>query len=548
MKSLPETSQLPANLFDFTIVGLGPTGAVLACLLGQHGKRVLVLEKELVPYDKPRAIGIDHESMRTLQFCGIAHEFAPLTFPFRGSQFLGVDGEVIQRLDPLPQPYPLAWPANATFVQPKLEAMLRARIAQLPNVTVRLAHTLTGITECPDSIRLTIENRDTAFTDETRYLIGCDGARSIVRQYLGVAVDDLAFDEWWVVLDARIRDESKTPVSNRQYCRPSRPGTYVRGPGDLRRWEMKLLPHEDPDDFKKKEKIVSALKDFIDPSAVDIWRSAVYRFHAITARTWQRGPIFLAGDAAHQTPPFLGQGMNSGFRDATNLAWKLLMVEECGVAPALLQTYEQERKPHFDTVVGHAKALGLIIGELDVEKAIQRDVRMRDQLQRKVSPTVRQSFIPNLTTGVLYRDALDRPAAMAGELFVQPGVRSTDGRNGLFDDFVGMAFVLVTTSSEVQSWLGADNEDFWKRIGGRRVIIGAAVDGLAIRDDFLHFSESGTVFNDWMQKNGFAAVIARPDRYVFGGARSEMDVADMIAQLRNLLEPSVKLKVAAGYN
>ena len=218
----------------------------------------------------------------------------------------------------------------------------------------------------------------------------------------GSAIEDLAFDEWWIVVDAWQRRPTALPEMNTQYCWPSRPASAIAGPRNLRRWELKILPHEKPEEFQDDARVREVLAGFVDIDAIELWRSAVYRFHALVAAQWNRNRIFLLGDCAHQMPPFLGQGMCAGIRDAANLIWKLLLVEKSGVSRTVLSTYQDERKTHVQNVVAQAKELGLVIGELDVEAATARDARLR--AERISGEPARHRLIPPLTRGLIDRD------------------------------------------------------------------------------------------------------------------------------------------------
>ena len=281
--------------------------------------------------------------------------------------------------------------------------------------------------------RIALEVKDLASaqtrTIHARYLLACDGANSSVRKQLGIGYEDLAFDEWWVVVDAWQRRPTPLPDMNTQYCWPSRPASAIVGPRNLRRWELKILPHEKPEEFHDQARVREVLKGFVDIDAIELWRSAVYRFHALVAASWSRNRIFLLGDCAHQMPPFLGQGMCAGIRDAANLIWKILLVEKGGVSPDLLRTYQDERKIHVQNVVTQAKELGLIIGELDPDAAKQRDARLR--AQRADGEILRHRLIPPLTQGLIARDDHGQPAPAAGSVFPQPRVETPDGEAGL---------------------------------------------------------------------------------------------------------------------
>jgi 3-(3-hydroxy-phenyl)propionate hydroxylase len=513
-------------LHDALIIGYGPVGATLAGLLARRGLRVAVAEQAADVYDKPRAISLDHEVMRIFQACGVAHEVASLTAPHPGTHYLGVDGELIHIFDPQPPPYPLGWVPTVTFAQPEVEAVLRAGAVRSGVADVFLATRAVALTQHDDRVEVALRGADGSpeRVVTARYVVGCDGANSFVRRALGIAHRDLAFDEWWMVVDARPTRPVELPEKCIQYCWPARPATFIRGRGNLRRWEIKLLPGEDPEAFGARANVARQLARFVDPDAIEIWRSAVYRFHALVAERWRAGRIFLAGDACHQTPPFMGQGMCAGIRDAANLAWKLALVLRGGAADALLDTYEAERKPHVEALVKFAIQAGEVIGELDLDKARARDAAMRDLLRRGEAETIRQRYVPNLTTGVLDTTS----EGVAGTLFVQPRI-GTEGEGTLLDDMVGPNFLLATTGAEAQTWLSSSSIDVWRRLGGERIVLGAQTEGDT--GGVRHLSECGTMFADWMASLDVAAVVARPDRYVYGVARTAGELNRLVEGL-----------------
>jgi 3-(3-hydroxy-phenyl)propionate hydroxylase len=511
--------------YDALIIGYGPVGATVAGLLARHGLRIAVVEQAAGVYDKPRAITLDHEVMRIFQACGIAHEVAPFTAPHPGTHYLGVDREIIRIYDPQPPPHPLGFVPSATFAQPVVEAVLRAGVARSGRADVLLTTQAVALAMHDDRVDVTVRAADGSERMlAARYLIGCDGANSFVRRALGIDYRDLAFDEWWMVVDARLTRPVPLPPKCIQYCWPERPATFILGPDNLRRWEIKLLPGEDPEDFGTQDNVRRQLARFVDPDAIDIWRSAVYRFHALVAERWREARVFLAGDACHQTPPFMGQGMCAGIRDAANLAWKLALVLRAGASDALLDSYARERKPHVEALIDFAIRAGEVIGELDVAKARARDAAMLDLLRSGRAETIRQRYIPNLTTGVL--DAAS--GAVAGTLFVQPRV-GTEGEGALLDDVVAPNFLLATAGEEAQAWLSPSSIELWCRLSGERVVIGPSGAGEA--GGIRRFSERGSLFADWMARHGAAAVVARPDRYIYGIARDAGELNRMIEGL-----------------
>ncbi len=239
------------------------------------------------------------------------------------------------------------------------------------------------------------------------------------------------------------------------------------------------------------------------------------------------GRVFLAGDAAHQTPPFLGQGLGAGIRDVANLAWKLALVQN-GAPDALLDTYVAERKPHVTELITRAREFGLEIGMLDEAQALDRDAQLREAMAQANGITVRQRFIPRLSCGVI--DMQDT-SGTAGSLFLQPQVESVDGTHGLLDDAVGPGFLLVTDGMEAQAWFDADPDaaELWAMLGGRRLaLIGQAPRAAG---DILQLRETQGLLGDWMRNAGAKALLVRPDRYVYGVAATPATLQRQLRQL-----------------
>lgn len=513
-------------MYDVAIVGLGPVGAVFATLLAKRGLGVAVIERTAAIYDKPRAIALDHEALRIFQAIDLADYMDGSIESHNGTHFLGVDGEIIKAFDPMPPPYPLGWIPNATFVQPDLERAIREKLATYGNVEVFLATTAFSLAQDPTSVSLSVRRDDGGeFALRARYLVGCDGANSFVRKQIGAGLEDLAFDEWWLVVDALTSDPAKRPAKAFQYCRPSRPGTFVPGPGRLRRWEIKLLPSEEPEAVGAPDSVSRLLQGFTDTSDLTIWRSAVYRFHALLGQSWRDRRVLLMGDAVHQTPPFLGQGLCAGLRDAANLAWKLALVLRGDAGEDLLDTYEVERKPHVRAVVASAKEFGVIIGELDPVAAVARDVRLRAELKAGKAETIRQRFIPDLTSGLIAPQA-----KLAGALFVQPHVRTVDGTVRRLDDLLKPEFAIVAATPEPVGWLTESVFAEWQRIGGERVVVATSGEPSRI-PGVTSVVEVDNLIGEWMAKNASAAVVVRPDRYVYGAAGNAAELNMLVGHL-----------------
>jgi 3-(3-hydroxy-phenyl)propionate hydroxylase len=526
------------DIYDAVIVGFGPVGAVFANILGKAGLRTLVVERMPDIYDKPRAIAIDHEVMRILQAVDLADEVDAICVPHTGTEYRGIDDRLIKLFAPPKRPYPLGWTPNLMFIQPEFEAVLRKGAARYANVDIRLEHEMLAIGQDAAEARLAIKNLASGeqMTARARYVIACDGAASPARKQLGITQDNLDFDEWWTVVDAWLKPHAIVPKMTIQFCLPSGPTTYVIGPRNLRRWEIKILPHEDPAGFENLDSVRRKLAPFVDPEHIDIWRAATYRFHALVAHEWRRGRIFLAGDAAHQTPPFMAQGLCSGIRDAGNLAWKLIAVLQGRAAEPLLETYEIERKPHIRELVETTKQVGEIIGELDWERARERDATMGRALDEGRAETLRQRFIPDLTQGLLARDPQGKLAPAAGTLFVQPTVFDAAGDRHRLDDLIGDHFAIVSLAPSPLAWLTGEAAARWRCIGAKIILI-SKTPGADSPASAQWLREEETLFEDWMRPFGPGVAVVRPDKYVFGIAKDREGLERIVAAIFAAITP-----------
>jgi 3-(3-hydroxy-phenyl)propionate hydroxylase len=346
---------------DVVVVGGGPVGVTTALLLAGRGFSVRVLERAREVYDLPRAIVMDDEIQRVFQGAGLVDELRSITTPIRGAEFVRADGERIMGLELPPDvESPLGHPPSTTYYQPELETMLR-RAAIDAGVELCLGVEVTSVAATGAGVAVTADDG----RHEARWSVAADGAASPVRKQLGIAFVDHGFDQDWLVLDVRLRRPVPTlSPFVQQICDPARPTTYVPGHADYRRWEFQLQPGESREDMTSERRVWELLEPWIGPDDAEVVRAVVYRFHATVAAAMRSGPIFLAGDAAHQMPPFLGQGLCSGIRDAANLAWKLRLVADGTARDGLLDTYGAERLPHAAGVVAHAVDTGKLIDEL----------------------------------------------------------------------------------------------------------------------------------------------------------------------------------------
>jgi 3-(3-hydroxy-phenyl)propionate hydroxylase len=520
------------NHFDVIVVGFGPSGAVATGLLGQRGRSVLCVDRSRTVYDKPRAIAVDHEIMRVFQGLGVVDRIAEHVSVFPPSEYYGVDGQLIKRIDVLPKPWPLGYTPTMTFTQPPVEAALREHAEGYDTVEIALGTELVGFEETAAGV--TVQLKDDAGSTRTAtcdFLVGCDGASSTVRTQLGIAYEDLVFDEPWLVVDVRVNEHgaAKLPNVAIQYCEPSRPCTYIVGPGNHRRWEIMLMPGEDPREMQAEDQVWKLLGRWLTREDGDLWRAASYRFHALVAKQWRRGRVFIAGDAAHQQPPFIGQGMCQGIRDVVNLVWKLDGVIRGEAQTSVLETYEAERSLHVRQLTTRIKEIGKLICELDHTAARERDARLLREAGGEVKTIARQDIVPKLDAGLLSSTA----HAANGTLFPQPRIENGDA-SVLLDIVVGNDWLVVMFGTRTLSDYVATAAN---RLGAR--IVEVAPDGdihhAALWPGVHRVAEVDDVLAAWFERNECYAAVVRPDRYVYGVASDAPTLATELAQLDAVL-------------
>ncbi len=532
----PSSNKSP-NDYQVVVVGFGPSGAVATSLLGSQGIRTLTIDRLRTVYDKPRAIAIDHEILRLFDNLGVAERVLPYVAPFPASQHFGAEGQLIRRIDMVPEPYPLGYTPSMVFTQPPVEGALRDHAVSYDSVEVALGTELLNLEQSETGVTLTLRRDDGRTRTVTAdYVIACDGASSGVREQLGIALEDLVFDEPWLVVDVLVNEESlnELPQTAAQYCDPARPTTFIIGPGNHRRWEIMLLPDEDPREAQQPEQVWKLLSRWLTQKDATLWRAASYRFHALVAREWRRGRVFLAGDAAHQQPPFIGQGMCQGLRDVSNLIWKLDQVLKSQSDDALLDTYEEERSEHVRQLTTRIKAIGKVICERDPEAARERDARILAEGGGQPRTITRQEIVPPLQKGLLS----SQDSKAKGTLFPQPWVQSEDSRK-LLDAVVGAGWRLVIDgrhSSDISLTARKKAED----LGLHVITVGSSGNASfgADRDAHNTVIELDGVLARWFDAHGCHAAIVRPDHYVFGTASDEGSLSELMADLQARLRPT----------
>ncbi len=504
--------------YDVAIVGFGPTGAIAAGLLGKQGIRTFVCDKSHEVYDKPRAIAMDHEISRLFQHMGVGKKIKPHLEPFTDSVFYGVDGQVIKRMSTVAAPYPLSHTPSVVFTQPPVEKILRDHAGAHPSVALQLGMTVTDLTQDTDFATLTLHNEQGhASQVKARYVIGCDGASSTIRTLSGIALQDLGFDEPWLVVDVLVNERglAKLPTTSVQYCNPVRPSTYVIGPGNHRRWEISINDGEDPKVLATPEGTWKLLAPWLTPEEGELWRQATYRFHALVADRWRSGRVFVAGDAAHQQPPFLGQGMCQGVRDAVNLCWRLTAVLQEGAADTLLDSYGTERKAHVTELTTRIKGIGKLITERDVAKARARDAKLLADCGGVVKPMPRQDVQPALSAGLL--GSVAHPAR--GTIFPQPLLLQTNGEKLRMDDIHPAGWKIVFNATASDEFTQAAKHHHLPAL-------------VSLKLGTTALTEAEGVLQQWFEKQGVQAAIIRPDHYIYGVCHTPQELSHQLDLLK----------------
>ncbi len=510
--------------FDVIIVGLGPVGATAAILFGAAGLTVAAIERDVEVYRLPRAVNLDGEIVRAMQRVGRGEAVDALMQSVRPGDRAGFANSRREWLfgSEARGSGVNGWQPMNMFDQPELEAYLRREALAQPGVTAFVGFEASALHDDGDGVRLTATplSGEVPVPLRGRYLVACDGASSATRKQYGIEWQSLGYDHDWLVVDVTIKDGHTLDNATVQVCDPARLSTYVCTKDPYRRWEFRMNDGETAEHMLNPETIASLIDPWTPRDTYEVRRAAVYQFHAATADRWRVGNVFIAGDAAHQTPPFLGQGMNAGMRDVINLAWKLPMVLAGTADAALLDTYHAERDAHARDLVEWAVAIGRLMEHLaEVERAEQAGT-----MPPATPPALRSSGYgqgreqPPLRDGAVMLDQVSDEGS-TGYLFSQPKVRNDAGHEFRLDELLGSGFAVVARS-EADIALSEASK--------------AVVDRLAARVVTLNGLETTQGHFDRLFKAHPAAIV-RPDRIVFGHTTDATTLDDLIAALAEKL-------------
>jgi len=507
--------------FDVILIGYGPVAQTLALMLGRQGRKVAVIERWKQRYPLPRAVCIDHELYRVLHANGMGAVLPSVTQPGPVYQWFNADWKELLSI-----PWSMdsiSGGPEVTFVhQPTLEEALDQAVAAQPTVETMLGYEFLTARQDADRVTIEIENLDTNDVKSltAHYVVGCDGANSKLREIMGSGRIDLGFEADWLVIDVLLKDgvtiEQLGIPAAAQYCNPVQPTTIVpagvREGRVFRRWEFMRLPGVSIADMEDEARVWQLLAPWAGPDQIELVRHKVYNFRSLLAEKWREGRMLLAGDAAHVMPPFLGQGMCSGMRDAWNLAWKLDLILDGKASGDLLDTYQPERAPHVRQLMDMSIFLGKIICIPDSEAAAERDAAFANGTHPPFPP------FPSLTDGLIR-------AGDPGAGLLSPHVTVSQGdRICRLDELVGGGFVLIARGGA--GTLSMPHTEALAALGTKLVQLGEASGDLVDRDGRLV---------GMLDAEGWDVMLVRPDFYIYGGAASagqEALVEAFIADMR----------------
>lgn len=532
--SEPPAREVDDQEFDVVVIGYGPVGQVLSVLLAQHGWRVTAVERQPRPYPLPRAVAFDGQAARVLDAAGVSERIRPITEPSPDYVVANAAGSELLRFELRAAGYH-GWPDSTSVHQPSLEAALAERAGELPGLRVRWGQRAVLVTDRGDQTEVVTEDIHSGERRalRTRWVVGSDGANSFVRNQLGVGCEDFGFSLDWMACDVVPSRPEDFPPLNLQVADPARPRVAVSaGPGH-RRWEFMRLPEEDPGTFATEENAWRLLAEFgATPANAALDRHTVYTFAGRNAERWRLGRVLLAGDAAHQMPPFAGQGMCSGFRDAANLTWKLDLVLRGTAHERLLDTYEEERRAQVRHSIGLSVQLGRVICEIDPAKAAARDRAMLAPAAGGAAPPAEGARPPGeaLTGGFLLGGGGAPAGLLAGQArLTGVGDRGRPEAAALADEALGGGFVLLSVSDTARK-VAPELLEGLRRLGGRTVLV-RPDEGLGTPQTPHTYLDTDGFYLPWLASLGAQAVLIRPDHYLYGAASNADEVAAMLRDL-----------------
>src|SRR5271167_3930612 len=510
---------------EVAIIGAGPIGLMTANLLGLAGIRVLVLERNAGLLGLPRAIAYDAETLRLFSQVGLFDEIAPGLLQDPHVRHLNARNVTLMAAD-----FPRGLYGHSslgTFYQPDFERVLLKGLARFPSVQVAFEHEATDLVQNAKGVTLSVATPSGASSVEADYVVACDGGASPTRERLGVRLVGSTYSERWLVVDANVKNHSVKQITFT--CDPRRPRVELPAVGERVRWEFMQLPGESEETLKRDETIRALVAEAGRAVSFEIERKAVYTFHARVANRWRNGRVFLAGDAAHLMPPFAGQGMNGGMKDAVNLSWKLAAVL-AGNAPAdILGSYETERADHVRSMVKLSRRLGAVIMPTNRAIASLRDAAFAClNLSSGFRSFIRRGGVlppPHISRSALTGSGKDE---VIGQMMPQPDVSSAQGRAPL-DQFLSChQWLALGVGVDPASAMSERDLSILDALGARFICL----NGKAKNVRTLSLQSDDRRFADWAKRHRVGGVLVRPDRFIAERlhARANLQVLNAFAR------------------
>lgn len=516
---------------DVIVAGGGPVGFCLALLLARAGRKVAIVERHEAIYPLPRAIAFDHEVARILNLLGLMDAMEPFLASPGKYHWRSAKGETLFVLDWTEQSIS-GFRTSYIFSQPQLEQVLNTAAAAEPLITVHRGFEMTGFRQTGHGVVVSARRWPEPVGELTLrggFLVGADGANSLVREGIGGSLIDLGFKADWLVVDVLPLPGQMLPFDDDlmvQICDPKRPTTMVAGGPGRRRWEFMALEGETLADLNSVERAWELLKPFglaCDNAILE--RHAVYTFRGAVADRWRQGRVFVVGDAAHLTPPFAGQGLCAGFRDAAALAWRLDLALRGLASEPMLESYGTERADHARAWVINAIELGKVICVLDPAAAAARDAGMM-AARAAGAPPPSSGILPQLGPGMTLPD-------QAGGTLGHGGTLGREGQAAHIDNLLGSGFHLISLLGDPAEALSPASAAMFKALRGVSVDLSPA----------SPITDQAAVYARWLAELGADTVLIRPDFYVFGAA-SGQGGADALLQALGSFVPEPGLSPA----
>lgn len=519
LESVEERQMLSA---DVIVAGAGPVGLTIANYLGLFGVSVLVVDGRSDLIDYPRGVGIDDESLRSFQSIGLLDSVLPHVTPNQIMRLVDGKGHAFASMEPKAEEF--GHPRRNSFIQPLADRALLRGLDRFEHVRVMFSHSLVGFKEDESGVKVRLEDEsERVVSAEGRYLVGCDGGSSLTRRHADIQFPGLTESTRWLVVDLR-NDPSGIPNSY-LLCDASRPGASIALPHGLRRYEFLLFPEESDEEMVGPRMLHRLLGKFMDePEKADVIRQRIYTHHARLASTFRKGRTLIAGDAAHLMPVWQGQGYNSGIRDATNLGWKLACVVKGLASPELLDTYEQERRDHAESMIQLSRNVGRYL----VAPSSRLGAGLRDAATRLlgVVPPVKRYIVeqrfkpvPRYTEGAVVPDARADKSSPVGRMFVQPRVATREREDVPLDEVLGPWFAVIAWGTDPRSYMDEEALEVWRRLGARFFTVRPMTQLWWTEDDDQEVTIVGDAtgrLKQWFDEQSGSIVIVRPDRFVAG--------------------------------